>query len=78
MANDNCLDGMRCPSCGSEEPFRIEVVRMIDVWDSGTEESKFTNTEWGNDSYSECMTCDWTGQAKDLYVVNSSNEPSER
>ncbi len=25
MANENCLSGMHCPNCGSEEPFVISV-----------------------------------------------------
>ena len=78
MANDNVLEGMRCPSCGSEEPFHILTAVMLTVHDSGTEMSKHSVAEWEDDSYAMCDSCDWEGTAGDLYVVNSRYHTSER
>jgi predicted nucleic-acid-binding Zn-ribbon protein len=68
VSNDNCLEGMRCPKCGSLEPFNIEVTKIVTVYDSGTEDSKYGDTEWTNDSYADCVSCGWTGIVDDLYV----------
>lgn len=78
MANDNVLEGMRCPSCGSEGPFDIQVMMMVTVYDSGTEMSKHSQTEWEDTSYATCDSCYWEGTAGDLYVVNSRYHTSER
>lgn len=66
--NDNCLAGMRCPQCGSEEPFRIEVTMLVDVWDNGTQDTG-GDLDWARDAYAECLNdeCRWYGIADDLY-----------
>jgi hypothetical protein len=33
MANTNCLAGIRCPECGSEGPFVIEVTHQVVMGD---------------------------------------------
>lgn len=53
MANSNCLEGMRCPKCGSEGPFRIEVRVMAMVHDDGTDLLD-GDTEWDKDSSCVC------------------------
>jgi hypothetical protein len=34
MANSNCLKGMACPRCGSDEPFEISVRTTSQLWDA--------------------------------------------
>lgn len=53
--NTNCLAGMRCPECGSYEPFIIEVYGRAEVWDDGIEE--ITDTEWDSDYSCICKRC---------------------
>ena len=74
MSNDNVLEGMRCPRCGSEEPFYIEVTMLVTVYDSGTEQSKYGDSGWGHESYATCVECRWEGTAGDLYVVDSEDD----
>ena len=58
MANTNCLFGMRCPKCGSLEPFAIEVTTTMRVFDEGTDDQLGDN-HWEDDSYCECCACNF-------------------
>lgn len=56
MPNENCLLGKRCPSCGSEGPFKFEVTAWATVSDDGTDE--FEDIEWDEDSgCARCLKC---------------------
>ena len=65
MANENCLAGFRCPSCGSEGPFKIEARVLVTVYDDGTDGS-YSGTEWDGGSYCECFDCGKDGTVKDF------------
>ena len=65
MANSNCLEGLRCPECGSEEPLKIEVKVMATVYDSGVDETS-GDTEWNETSYCECGECTYHGIVKNF------------
>jgi len=76
MPNTNCLDGIRCPKCGSYEPFSIVVTTYCTVYDSGVEEH--SDTEWDDDAYCRCVACDYAGTVADFrlttkYAVNWDN-----
>lgn len=63
--NENCLEGMRCPTCGSREPFRIRVTLMVLMYDEGSEDRTMGgDTEWGPESYCECYACGQYGLVK--------------
>ncbi len=62
--NTNCLDGFRCPTCGSLEPFHIEATVTVKVYDSGTDDA--SDFEWGDDSYCCCLECGQTGKVKEF------------
>jgi hypothetical protein len=62
--NTNCLEGMKCPQCGSLEPFRIETTTVMAWTDEGEAES--ANLEWEDDSYCECLECDYQGLVADF------------
>lgn len=64
MANSNCLQGFECPSCHSEEPFRIRITASAVVYDSGIDDIE--STEWDNSSYCECPACRFCGTAEDF------------
>ena len=55
MANQNCLQGMKCPECGSEEPFTISAHCWVDMTDEGSDEVR--DLEWDNDSTCVCGAC---------------------
>jgi len=67
MSNTNCLAGMRCPECKSEEPFLIETKAIMTVYDSGTE--SLGDTEWDEDSYCECVKCRYSGKVFQFQIL---------
>jgi hypothetical protein len=65
--NTNCLEGMKCPECGSLEPFRIEIKTMLLMYDDGSEDDKLSGSqEWDDDSYCECCGCLRHGTVQDF------------
>lgn len=66
VGNENCLSGMRCPKCGSFEPFSISGTACFKVWDDGSDE--FTQgPEWDEDSVCSC-SCGYQGTVKDFQI----------
>jgi len=59
MSNENCLEGMVCPSCGSEGPFAIYAESWFLVYDDGIEE--YEDIEWGPSSPCICQECGYDG-----------------
>jgi hypothetical protein len=66
MANVNILEGMRCPECKSEGPFKISATSRFTVYDDGTDGHE--DVEWDDDSDCECDNCDHSGTVKD-YII---------
>ena len=64
MPNQSYLEGMRCPSCGSYEPLRIEIRTVIEFNDNGSDE--LYDLTWDEDNYCECVECNFTGVVKDF------------
>jgi hypothetical protein len=62
--NTNCLEGMKCPQCGSYYPFAIKATSVFLVYDSGTE--SYSNVEWDDESRCVCDRCDFTGKVKEF------------
>lgn len=56
-ANTNCLEGLKCPGCGSLGPFDIVLgsARAI-VHDDGIEET--AEHDWNSNSPIRCRRCD--------------------
>jgi hypothetical protein len=65
MSNTNCLEGFRCPRCGSDAEFRIEVCTVVTVTDDGSD-YEGTGLDWQDDSYCECTACDHAATIKDF------------
>jgi hypothetical protein len=57
--NENCLDGMACPKCGSYGPFKIMATQsgMVTVSDDGTDDDMDGGVEWEDGSRCECIDC---------------------
>lgn len=73
-ANNNCLDGMKCPNvpaCGSLGPFRIVATATFLVTDEGTDE--FTGAEWDDDDLCSCVMCGDTGTVVDFKEADTQD-----
>ena len=66
MANENCLEGIKCPRCGFEDMFKIECTTIFWMSDSGEEDHG--DLEFNSDSYIECNDCAHWGKVRDFYV----------
>ena len=64
--NDNCLLDMKCPKCGSLEPFDIRVTCWTKVYDDGTDTANEHN--WDNASLCNCFKCNYAGRVRDFRV----------
>jgi hypothetical protein len=60
MANENCLEGIKCPDCGNEDEFRIEAVIVCQVTDDGSE--PIGDHYWDEKSYCHCPVCEKDGK----------------
>ena len=69
--NTNCLEGMKCPECGSLEPFDIRVTVTMEVSDLGTDD--YNDVEWENGSQCCCRMCGFDGVVSDFKVEDSEN-----
>lgn len=65
MPNTNCLEGFKCPKCGYDKEFRIEVSTVLTFTDAGSNDEGADN-EWQDDSYCECTVCDHAGKVSDF------------
>lgn len=76
--NTNCLEGFKCPECGHEDDFNIEiVVRMVvRMTDDGYDDSPYADSEWDDDSFCECCECSKVGTVKDFRISNSETAGS--
>lgn len=54
--NENCLEGMACPACGSFGPFRISCRISVTVSDDGTEDDG-EGYEWSGVDPVTCKAC---------------------
>ena len=61
QTNDNCLQGIRCRSCGNEDRFFISATVVADVTDDGADIAPQTDMEWDDSSSTRCPECGATG-----------------
>ena len=66
MPNENCLEGMQCPKCGSEYPFRIRAVAWALGFDDGIEETH--GHSWNCGSACLCGDCDYKATVSDFLI----------
>jgi hypothetical protein len=67
MPNENCLEGMQCPICDSEGPFKIACTTWLTVHDDGTDDPD-GDIEWDDSSGCFCLTydCSFHGRVEQL------------
>ncbi len=68
--NDNCLEGMMCPTCKSEGPFLIQSKIMVEVSDSGTEDAG-GDYEWSDEGICQCQNCLIVGTVEDFTILKT-------
>jgi hypothetical protein len=64
--NANCLEGKRCPSCGSYGPFEILVSMKVLLYDNGTDSAEDGTTEYNDASPTTCCSCQYEGKFDDF------------
>lgn len=74
MANNNVLEGMRCPECGQDDAFLINVTGQAYVRDSGVVELT-GDTEWDDDSRIKCYSpCGYSRLVKHFRTENQEDD----
>jgi hypothetical protein len=69
MANQNCLEGVRCPQCGNEDRFLIAANVTAEVTDDGADIASplyGNGFEWDDESRTRCPECDRYGPIKEF------------
>ncbi len=64
VPNTNCLEGIRCPRCGSTRKFEILAECVVVFVDNGSDEAG--SFAWGDDASIECQNCHETGTVADF------------
>jgi hypothetical protein len=64
--NVNCLEGKRCPHCGSYGPFEVQVSMRVLLGDSGSDSAEDGSIEYGEDARTICTSCRHEGQFGDF------------
>lgn len=67
--NNNCLEGIKCPHCGSEGPFVIEVQTQVLLYDNGSEDYN-SDHHWDDNSYMRCFECDAEGTTEYFHTTD--------
>lgn len=67
--NNNCLQGVKCPKCGSFGDFKTVVSSTMRVSDDGTEELG-GDTEFETDAWTQCCECQHQGVWWDFQEEN--------
>lgn len=70
MPNSNCLKGIKCPKCGSENKFQIHAQCWVIAEDDGTDEA--TDFEWGEQDGIICLNCKHRGIVRDFSTKGES------
>jgi len=66
--NTNCLDGKRCPKCGSFGPLEILVSMRILLFDSGSDDAEDGSIEYDDDAPAMCCACRYEAKMRDFNV----------
>lgn len=72
MANENCLEGIKCPKCGYDESFEVEVTGLVTLTDEGY--GYITDGEYDDDSYCRCGNCSHEGKMRDFYLTGDQQD----
>ncbi len=75
--NNNCLEGMACPKCGSFGPFLIEVQKVVVMHDDGWFETADTDQElWGDVAICADHECEHVGTVEEFRGQPTKENPT--
>lgn len=57
--NENCLEGLACPDCGSVGPFDIHARCIVRMGDQGSEYA--IDFDWEDHDHAGCPNCGYGG-----------------
>jgi|WetSurMetagenome_2_1015567.scaffolds.fasta_scaffold414652_3 hypothetical protein len=77
MPNENCLKGFKCPECGQEDEFNIQVTVMATMVDQGTTDY-FGDVEFSGDSHCACPECHHRGIVDEFCPATKEVPAKER
>lgn len=77
MPNENCLAGIVCPKCGSEEPFYIVCTANYIVYDEGTDYYDNDGIEWDENSPCSCHECNYRATVGDFMINDKTEKEKE-
>ena len=60
--NVNCLDGKRCPKCGSYGPFEVVVSMRVLLYDNGSDDAEDGSIEYDDSALAACYACRYEGR----------------
>ena len=66
--NVNCLEGKRCPKCGSYGPFEVVVLMRVMLYDDGSGDAEDGAIEYDDDAPSMCCGCRYKARFGDFGV----------
>ena len=66
--NVNCLDGKRCPKCGSYGPFEVVVSMRVLLCDDGSDDAEDGTIEYDDESPAACYSCHYEAKFGDFDV----------
>jgi hypothetical protein len=64
--NVNCLEGKRCPHCGSYGPFEVVAATRVLLYDNGTDSAEDGSSEYDEGAHTVCKSCRHEGQFGDF------------
>ena len=65
--NENCLQNIKCPNCGSYERFAVLTQLVMEWTDDGSDWYKHNSeTEMVENGFMECLECHHTGVVEDF------------
>ena len=64
--NVNCLAAKRCPKCGSDGPFEIEVLMRVLLCDDGCHDAEDGSIYYDDDAPAMCHDCRYEGKFGDF------------
>jgi len=60
--NVNCLEGKRCPNCGSYGPFEVVVSMRVLLYDNGSDDAEDGSIEYDDSALAMCPACRYEGK----------------
>jgi hypothetical protein len=66
--NVNCLEGKRCPKCGSHGPFEVVVSMRVMLCDNGADDAEDGSIEYDDNALAVCDACRYEGKFGEFNV----------